>query len=96
MRVGVSYLGEYCASGDDKSDIDQRVNWVNKCVVEIEWRRHVIGNTTRSIELGGTFLGFPGTDQLNKNWEYSISDSFLNVDGGKIDARLLEKREYSI
>jgi len=49
MRVGVSYLGEYCASCDDKGNIDQGVNWVDKCVMEIEWRRHVIGNTTGRI-----------------------------------------------
>ena len=75
--VGVSYLGEYCASRDDKSNIDHSMNWIDKCVVEIDWRRHVIGNTTCSMELGGTLLRFPGTDQLHKNWEYSISDSSL-------------------
>jgi hypothetical protein len=67
MRLGVSYLGEYCASCDDKSNIDHSVNWIDKCVVEIEWRRHVIGNATRSIQLGGTLLRFPGTYQLHKN-----------------------------
>lgn len=75
MRVGVSYLGEYCASCDDKGNIDQCVNWVDKCVMEIEWRRHIIGNTTRRIKLGRALLCFPCTDQLHENWEYLISDS---------------------
>jgi hypothetical protein len=75
MRVGVSYLGEYCAGCDDKGNINQCVNWVDKCVMEIEWRRHVIGNTTRRIELSRTLLRLPGTDQLHENWEYLISGS---------------------
>jgi hypothetical protein len=73
------------------------MNWIDKCVAEIEWRRHVIGNTARSIELGGTLLRFPGTNQLHENCGvFNQRLSFLNVHGGRVSARLLEKREYSI
>lgn len=59
-------LGEDRTGDDDKGDVDDGVDRVEESVTEAQRGRHVVGDTTGSVELRGSFSWFPGTDELDQ------------------------------
>lgn len=59
-------LGEQCAGNQHEADVHGRVDGVEEGLLEVQRRRHVIGNTRRSVELSGAFAGFPDTEELDE------------------------------
>ena len=42
------------------------MNWIEKSFGEVQWRRHIVGDTGGRIELGATFSRFPNTEELDE------------------------------
>lgn len=59
-------LGEDGTGYDDEGDVDDGVDWIQKCVGEAVGGRHVVCDTTGGKQLRGSFLGLPGTDELDE------------------------------
>lgn len=44
------------------------MNGVEKRIREIQWWRHVVGDSAGGMELGGTVFAFPRSDELHEDW----------------------------
>jgi hypothetical protein len=60
-------LGEESTSNQHEGNVDSGVNRVEKRLLEVKGRRHVVSNTRGSIKLGGSLAGLPDTEELNQD-----------------------------
>lgn len=60
-------LGEESAGNEHERDVHGGVDGVKKSLLEVQRRRHVVGNTRSSVELGRTLTGLPDTEELDKD-----------------------------
>lgn len=59
-------LGEEGTGDEHESDVHSRMNRVKKSLLEVEGRRHIVGNTGSSMELSRTLTRLPDTKKLNQ------------------------------
>jgi hypothetical protein len=60
-------LGEESAGNKHKRDVNSCVDGVKERLLEVQGRRHVVGDTGRSVELGGTLTRLPDTKKLDED-----------------------------
>lgn len=60
-------LGEESTGNKHERDVHSGVDRVEKGLLEVQGRRHVIGNTRSSVELGSTVTGLPDSEELDKD-----------------------------
>lgn len=59
-------LGEESTSNQHEGDVNGGVNGVKKGLLEVQGRRHVVGNAGGGVELGRTLTRLPNTEKLDK------------------------------
>lgn len=59
-------LGEESASDKHEGDVNGGVDGVKKGLLEVQGRRHVVGNAGSGVELGRTLARLPNTEKLDK------------------------------
>ena len=60
-------LGEESASDQHESDVDGGVDGVNEGLLEVQRRRHVVGDAGGGVELGGALTRLPDSEKLDKD-----------------------------
>lgn len=59
-------LGEKSAGREHESDVDGGVNGVEESLAEVQRRRHVVGDTGGSVELGRALTRLPDTEKTDE------------------------------
>lgn len=59
-------LREDSAGNEHVGDVDSSVDWVQKCISEVEWWRHIVCDPRGSEELGRSLLSLPGTEKTDQ------------------------------
>lgn len=60
-------FGEDGAGGEHEYDVERGVNGVHERIGEVQWGRHVVGETSDGIELRRSLLGLPNTDEADEH-----------------------------
>jgi hypothetical protein len=60
-------LGEEGAGNEHEGDVNSGVDGVEESLLEVQRRRHVVGDTGGSVELGGSLTGLPHSEELDKD-----------------------------
>lgn len=60
-------LGEEGTGNKHESDVHSSVNRVKESLLEVQGRRHVVGNTRSSVELGRSLTRFPDSEKLDED-----------------------------
>lgn len=60
-------LGEEGTGDEHEGDIDRRVDGVQKSLLEVKGRGHVVGDTRSSVELSGAFARLPDSEKLDED-----------------------------
>lgn len=60
-------LGEESTGNKHKRDVHGSVDGVEESLLEVQGRRHVVGNTRGSVQLGRTLTGLPDSKELDKD-----------------------------
>ena len=59
-------LGEESTGNQHESDVDGSVDRVQESLLEVQRRRHVVGNTGGGVKLGRTLTRLPDSEELDK------------------------------
>lgn len=59
-------LGEDGAGNQHVSDVHSGVDWVEECIGEVQWWRHIVCDTRGSEKLSGALLGLPGAEKTDE------------------------------
>lgn len=60
-------LGEEGTSDEHERDVDGGVNGIEKSLLEVQRRGHVVGNTGGGVKLGGSLTGLPNSEELDQD-----------------------------
>jgi hypothetical protein len=60
-------LGKEGASNEHEGDVHRSVDGIEESLLEVERRRHVVGNTRGGVKLGRSLTGLPDSEELDED-----------------------------